>query len=200
MARILRYLFSPDQFQPHPSLWAMNHSTISNPEGLQAQTSAPHHRHSSGVSASRHGAGHSRSCHPGRSRWDPPAAPHTCRRQSNEGASIFHVLLLQQRPQCPLRLFDHHTVGEDWKGKGREGKTRREEERKGSKRRWKKNKGKGRSKVGVDEKVCGEGEWEDGTWNNNFLFKIESFLLHICFIYLMEHQKEAQTGNTENII
>lgn len=86
-------------------------------------------------------------------------------------------------------------------GKGREGKGRREEERKGSKRRWKKNKGKGRSKVGVDEKAeCGEREWEDGTWNNNFLFKIESFLLHICFIYLMEHQKEAQTGNTENII
>lgn len=121
MARILRHLFSPDQFYPHPSLWAMNHSAISNPERLRAQTGAPHHRRSSGVSAFRRGAGHSRSCHPGRSRWDPPAAPHTCCRQSNEGASIFHDLPSQQTPQCPLHLSDHHTVGKERRGEERWG-------------------------------------------------------------------------------
>lgn len=81
-------------------------------KGLQAQAGAPHHRHSSGVSASRHGAGRNRSCHPGRSRWDPPIAPHTCCRQSNEGASIFHDPPWQQKPQCLLRLSDHHTAAE----------------------------------------------------------------------------------------
>ncbi len=206
MARIPRHLFSPDQFQPHPSLWAMNHSAISNPEGLQAQTGAPHHRHSSGVSASRHGAGHSRSCHPGRSRWDPPTAPHTCRIQSNAGASICHDLPSQQKPQCPLRLFDHHTVQqrrrrEERKGKERKGKEREErwdesgkEERKGGDR------SRGREK---DEyKLYDvEREGEKMALEITIIFsRLKCFLLYICFIYLMKHQKESETSKTENIM
>lgn len=95
----------------------MNHSTISNPKGYRPRQ-APHHRHSSGVLASQHDAGHSRLCHPGRSRWDLPIVLHTCCTQSNEDASIFRDRPLLRKPQCPRRLFDHHTVGE----RGIEGK------------------------------------------------------------------------------
>lgn len=152
MTRILRHRFSSDQFQPHPSLWTMNHSAISNPKGWRPRQ-APHHRHSSGVLASQHGAGRSRSCHPGRSRWDLPIVPHTCRRQSNEGASIFRDRPLQQKLQCPHRLFDHHTAGEERrkrKGKGgnkMKGDEIREEKEKKRKR-----------KTLIQTVRCGEGE------------------------------------------
>lgn len=38
-----------------------------------------------------------------------------CRRQSTEGASIFHDPPLVQKLQCPLHLSDPHTVGEERK-------------------------------------------------------------------------------------
>lgn len=51
----------------------------------------------------------------------------------------------------------------------------------------------------IQTKSCGKGEWENGTWNNYFLFKIEMFSAFYPF-HLSDETSKRSPGrqNQEN--